>query len=179
MHPKFFLILYPNFLSKAKGELIQKNSKIQKRHSMNKFTKKQFENHWKSIGYEIPDDTNIRKWHRGYYKLIEQQMTSLDQIFGAFFASTQDRNGFSMGIFMACSDCFAYAAMYLERDVAVMELLPYTKIQSFAVANSDEGKPIGLIINIYGKDVKVLGFNHEIPKAFMQRLQEVGILKTI
>lgn len=146
---------------------------------MAKFTKRQFENHWKAIGYEIPDDTNIRQWHRGYYKLIEQQIKRLDQVFGAFFASTHDRNGFSMGIFMACSDCFAYAAMYPERDVAVMELLPYSKIKSFALAHSDEGKPAALVMNIYEKNVRVLGYNHEIPKAFLKRLQEVGILKTI
>lgn len=146
---------------------------------MRKFTKKQFESHWKSIGYNIPNDNNIKAWHKGYYKLIEQEIDHLSQILGAFFASTRDRNGFSMGIFMACSDCFAYAAMYPEREVAVIELLPYQKIKSFGVATSEEKKPTALFINIYDKDVRVLGYDHQIPDIFMQRLQELGVLKAI
>jgi len=144
---------------------------------MGKLTKRDFENHWQKIGYEVPRNGFIQKLHKGYYKVIRKKITDVDQIVGAFFASTKDRNGFSMGIFMACTDCFAYAAVYPDRDVVVLELFPYTKIESFATALSAEKEPTTLVIKIYDKEVQIVGHEFRIPDAFLINLKQSGVLQ--
>ncbi|WP_125869942.1 hypothetical protein [Williamwhitmania taraxaci] len=128
-----------------------------------------------NIGYIAPEIKEIEFFHKEIYKILGEKVTDLLKIIGACFCTMDDKNGESIGLFVALPNKFLYIAGVPEKEHMICEEFPFNKISGFTT-KADKKKVHSIIFQIYNQQVIVRGFDGRIPDIFINNLKESRIL---
>ena len=141
----------------------------------NKELIKKVELRLKSTGYIAPKNKELEFLQKEIYNILGYKTSDLTRILAAFWGTMNDKNGKSIGLFVAMPNNFIYIAVVPEKQHMIHEEFPYDKISEF-ISKSDQKRINSLTFKIYNEQVEIIGFNSIIPDNFITKLKTNRIL---
>ena len=141
----------------------------------NKELTKKVELRLNSTGYIAPKNKELEILQKEVYNILGYKISDLTRILAAFWGTMNDKNGESIGLFVALPNNFIYVAGVPEKQHMICEEFPYDKISEF-ISKADGKRINSLTFKIYNEQVEIVGFNAIIPDNFMVKLKKKRIL---